>query len=65
MNPVQLKKRLIPENVAKYKNYDCKFYEKCLDTAEAADWSQFSCRECSSYEPSELPPELIELLLDE
>jgi len=59
--------KLFPDTVENHKKYDCKFYEKCLDTASENNWPQFHCRSCKAYEKEEIVPDVsgFSIILDE
>ena len=37
------------ESAPSVKQLDCSFYNDCLDTAIAAKWKNFGCKECRAY----------------
>ena len=56
-SPRKLLLKLSLETVDKYKKWDCRNYENCLDTASDKNWTQFHCRDCKAYK-KEIKPKL-------
>jgi len=40
---------LTSTDIAAHKHDDCKYYERCLDDAARAGWSQFHCDDCTVF----------------
>ena len=61
----------MPDNVGKYKRYDCAYYEECLDdVCTRPSWRQFHCNDCTAYKQDYKPfhvdvNRLVERLNDE
>ena len=45
--------RVTLDNVERFKNWDCKFYEKCLYYAAKNNWPQWHCLRCQAFEEAE------------
>lgn len=42
---------LSPEDAARRRKLDCRFYDKCLDIAIVERWDSFTCKKCKAYDP--------------
>lgn len=40
-----------PEAIEATRRLHCRFYDHCLDVADAAGWAGFSCAGCVAYDP--------------
>ena len=61
-NPNELDMDLSAESVDRYKNWDCRFYEKCLDDAANRAWHQFHCQNCGAYASPAI--DLLEIIMN-
>lgn len=53
-NPIRHPGLTVLVDPATTRRLHCRFYDACLDQAEAEGWPGFSCAECGGFEP--LPP---------
>ena len=51
LTPVACAAFASPVEAGKRRNFDCRFYETCLDVAIKNKWDSFTCKACKAYDP--------------